>query len=399
MKKVLIVNYYFKFGGISSSLSNMLEKLSEESQYSVDLLLLNDEVDPKYQIPDNIKLLKVNFITRIFFKSFKENYTDGLLYEKLISGLLFFLCKIFGFQRITEFVIDLEKKHGDYDIVISFSNDIYRKNSSFFERSYSGGCNYFAEKKVNAKYKIAWIHNDPEKLGFNYDICFSSYKNFDKIVNVSTACKKKFDAIIPEFQEKSIVIGNSMDIKGIREKALENNPYCESTFNIITVARIDNQQKRIDKILFIAEKLRKENLNFIWTIVGDGPDLEKLQNLRDDMNLEANVQFVGKKNNPYPYMKNANCLVVTSDYEAQGMVITEAILNRTPVISTNFDASFEFIDDGINGFIVDKEVNSIFLKIEQLIKEPYILENMKKNMKENIKDDNFEKIKVMLEGY
>ena len=49
--------------------------------------------------------------------------------------------------------------------------------------------------------------------------------------------------------------------------------------NLLTVARMDNQQKRIDRIIDCCRRFKQEKIQDIhWTVVGDGPDYEYLKN-------------------------------------------------------------------------------------------------------------------------
>ncbi|MFW7402916.1 glycosyltransferase [Vagococcus fluvialis] len=399
MKKVLIVNYYFKFGGISSSLNNLLDSFSKEEGYSIDLFLLNSEIDSKYRLPKNVNIIQANYLSKIFFKSFKETIQFGTIIDKLVAIILLIFSKIFGFKFMMKIIIKLEKKLKGYDIAISFSNDIYKSNVSFFERNFSGGCNYFVEKNVSSRKKVAWVHNDPYRLNLNHYRCQKTYKNFDTIVNVSYACKSKFDKIIPEFKDKSIVIGNLINTQKLVDLSNQFEPsFDNNIFNMVTVARIDNQQKRIDKIIEISKQLKSEKKKFSWTIIGGGPDLEKLKQEVIDMELTKNIFFLGKMNNPYPYMKFADLTVLTSDYEAQGMVISESLTIGTPVLSTDFEAAYEFINPGVNGYIEKKEIDYLCEKILELIDNPDIIKELKKNTSEIIRSNNYELFLNMVRG-
>ena len=62
------------------------------------------------------------------------------------------------------------------------------------------------------------------------------------------------------------------------------------------------------------------------------------------------VEFLGYKENPFPYMKNADYLVQLSDDESWCNSITEAKSVGTPIIVTNFESAKEqVIDDYIKG--------------------------------------------------
>ncbi|MBP0556258.1 glycosyltransferase, partial [Mycobacterium tuberculosis] len=54
-----------------------------------------------------------------------------------------------------------------------------------------------------------------------------------------------------------------------------------------------------------------------------------------DLEISDKVVFTGFKSNPYPYIKHAKCLVLSSRFEGFGRVIAEALAVDTPVISTD----------------------------------------------------------------
>ena len=82
---------------------------------------------------------------------------------------------------------------------------------------------------------------------------------------------------------------------------------------------------------------------------------------------QPNVELVGHKSNPFPYIKNADYLVLMSDRETSGLVITEAKIIGTPCIVSNFEAAREQITDGKNGFIIDKDNVPSNVTVEELI--------------------------------
>lgn len=353
-----------KIGGIATSLNNWSEYFKIKN-IKVDYVIFRKEYDLKFQNffetnqvihpKGTNKLSKVNFNNRI----------KNIIYKILtLIGIINFL------------KVRLTKKHklpNSYDIAISFSNDVPKFKNVLMS-------NDFVMNSINAKYKVAWIHNDIDKLGFTRSYALERYKNFDAIVNVSEACKQQFDKLVPEFIHKSFVVRNAINTEKLNElanSATEIN-FNQDIFNFVTVARIYNEQKRIDRILDIVDNLKKDNLSFHWYIIGDGSDLKNLTQLCKERKLEDKISFLGFKSNPYPYMKKASYVVLTSDYEAQGMVISEALSLGTPVISTNFDAAKEFIIDHQNGYLVKNNAQSFSELLNQLITK-----KIKLNIQEN----------------
>ncbi|RLZ10551.1 glycosyltransferase [Faecalibacter macacae] len=374
--KIIIVNPHMKIGGIATSLNNWSEYFKIKN-IKVDYVIFRKEYDLKFQNffetnqvihpKGTNKLSKVNFNNRI----------KNIIYKILtLIGIINFL------------KVRLTKKHklpNSYDIAISFSNDVPKFKNVLMS-------NDFVMNSINAKYKVAWIHNDIDKLGFTRSYALERYKNFDAIVNVSEACKQQFDKLVPEFIHKSFVVRNAINTEKLNELANSATQinFNQDIFNFVTVARIYNEQKRIDRILDIVDNLKKDNLSFHWYIIGDGPDLKNLTQLCKERKLEDKISFLGFKSNPYPYMKKASYVVLTSDYEAQGMVISEALSLGTPVISTNFDAAKEFIIDHQNGYLVKNNAQSFSELLNQLITKKITL-NIQEN-KVYDSDGDFERL-------
>ena len=375
--KIIIVNPHMKIGGIATSLNNWSEYFKIKN-IKVDYVIFRKEYDLKFQnFFETNNIIYPKGINKYSFDNLINNRINYIFYKILtLIGIINFL-KV----RLTKSY----KIKENYDIAISFSNDVPKFKNVLMS-------NDFVMNSINAKYKVAWIHNDIDKLGFTRSYALERYKNFDAIVNVSEACKQQFDTLVPKFIHKSFVVRNAINTEKLNElanSATEIN-FNQDIFNFVTVARIYNEQKRVDRILDIVDNLKKDNLSFHWYIIGDGPDLKNLIQLCKERKLEEKISFLGFKANPYPYMKKASYVVLTSDYEAQGMVISEALSLGTPVISTNFDAAKEFIIDYQNGYLVKNNTQSFSELLNQLITKKITL-NIQEN-KVYVSDGDFERL-------
>lgn len=376
--KILIVNSHLETGGIRQSLLNLLENI-KELNLDIDLQLLkyDESIIRKYEQLNKVNVCKPIRLLNSYLTPFSKQKN---ILNKIIKVIFWSLSKFIGNKKTIDLIMNLVRKKGEYDVAISFSNDIWASHVNGF----CGGCNDYVIRKINANTKIAWIHNEPEKLGLTYEICKNTYKYFDYIVNVSFACKKKFDEIIPEYQYKSKVIYNMLDFERIRELSSKENPYKEQKIHIVTVARLDNQQKRIDRIIKCCEKLKLEGIiNFKWHIVGDGPDGEWLKLLSKEKKTEDIITFEGKKDNPYTYMKYADVFVQTSDYEAYSMVLLESLAVERPIICTRYDSVAETVIDGKNGILIDKDEEKLFNIIKIIIQNPHLIKTMENYIKLN----------------
>lgn len=374
MKVLFVVNVLKGIGGIESSLLNLLDNL-DPTKYEIDLCIMGNYISDTTKIPKNVKIKRGNKIIEYCCTEYKDiaNRASGI--EKVVISITKVIKRLIGYRPILLFLLNFMKNKEKYDIAISYSNDIYKD-------VYSGGCDDYIIRCVNANKKIAWIHNDARQHGLSYEICKKKYDRFDKIVNVSNCCKDIFDNIIPEYKFKSKVVTNMINLNNIEIKKSKESPYDDCKFNIITVARMDNQQKRIDRIIDTCVILKQLKIRDIrWTVIGDGPDLESLIKKAANLDVLDILKFEGRKSNPIPYIQHADLFVQTSDYEAYSMVLIEALSVETPCLCTNYESSKDIIIDGYNGIIVEKYPSRIADKILYLIENRDVLKRVKENCK------------------
>ena len=360
MKKIIFVLSVTQIGGVTSSLINLLKEINNPdlSIYVVSLDNIQNEEIKKIatylQAPKNIQYL---------MSSFKDTMKMVDFFDKLKVITVKVLSKVFGFKRVLYHFCKKSKIKIDFDYAISYSNDIFLNNR------FSGGANAFVLYSLSSKQKIGWIHNDPQKYGFNTKNSYETYSKFDKIVNVSFACKKVFDTLFPDFCNKSYVVWNMIDYDKLSTFKKTYQTKDNKCFTILTVARIDNQQKRIDRAIDAAKLLKKDNVFFKWLFVGDGSDMASMRDYAKKQDVDDCVEFLGSKQNPFPYITESDLFVLTSDYESFGIVLLEAMYLGCPVISTDFAAANEVIKSDEMGIIAHMSAESIYEAIKTMLDE------------------------------
>jgi glycosyltransferase involved in cell wall biosynthesis len=70
-------------------------------------------------------------------------------------------------------------------------------------------------------------------------------------------------------------------------------------------------------------------------IIGDGPQRKDLETLANQLDIASHVQMPGFMPNPYPYLKRAAMLVLSSRWEGMPSVILEALALGVPIVSTD----------------------------------------------------------------
>jgi glycosyltransferase involved in cell wall biosynthesis len=109
---------------------------------------------------------------------------------------------------------------------------------------------------------------------------------------------------------------------------------------IIHVGTFTIRAKRQD-LLIKAFALSKLKCKLV--LLGTGRDEKEIRALINEYSLNDKVVIAGFHANPYPWIKNARLLVVTSRYEGFGNVLIEAMSLGTSVISTNCGGPSEIL--------------------------------------------------------
>ena len=166
------------------------------------------------------------------------------------------------------------------------------------------------------------------------------------------------------------VLFNPVDIDSIDKNATLPSPFKDNTFNYVFVGRIE-KVKGIDVLMESFSDIIKEQPNAFMYIIGkidyESDYYQYLKKLSKILNIESNIIWVGFTDNPYQYIKNANCLVLPSRREGLPNVVLEAMYLRTPVVVTRSVPVVKKIVAPERGIVVDvdnrKQLTDAMLKI------------------------------------
>jgi len=303
-------------------------------------------------------------------------------------------------------IIDLKKKHrSDFFKLIIKLGLLLRKEKpykviSFIE--YSNVITLIAKIVFHIKCEV--IINE-ESLPQHYlkitrfkyikkFLMFFLYRKADKIICGTEHLR---DYICRNFRinkDRVIRIYNPINIERIHKLSKEkvNHPFLEKRKQgyklIIAVGRL-SKIKRYDVLLEAYAKIKKK-IKALLVILGEGDLLPQLIEMKNILQLGANVDFVGYVSNPYAWISKSDLLLMTSQWEGFGNVIVEAMACETPVISSKCPfGPIEIISDGINGLLApigDAEETSR-LAIT-LLKNNYLREKLRAEGKNRAEDFN-----------
>jgi glycosyltransferase involved in cell wall biosynthesis len=145
------------------------------------------------------------------------------------------------------------------------------------------------------------------------------------------------------------VIGNPVDVRQI-PTSIERPPIRGRRMNLVAVGNF-SPQKRFH--LLIPILLAAEGLDYHLTLVGDGPERADVERGIRSAGLGAKVTFAGRRPSSYPYLMQADALLVTSRFEGCPNVVLEAGACGVPTIAFAVPGvDRELIDDGVTGALV-----------------------------------------------
>lgn len=161
---------------------------------------------------------------------------------------------------------------------------------------------------------------------------------------------------------------NDNKIKKMAEEPIELKKD-EEKFTFINVGRHDEKQKKLTRIIEAAKQLKQENKAFKILLIGDGQDSKMYQEFVKKEKLEDTILFLGKKQNPYPYFKIADCVILSSDYEGYPVVFLESFVLDKPIITTDIAGS-QTVEQGY-GLVAQKNKEDIYQKMKQIIENGF----------------------------
>lgn len=305
-KKILFGITSLTLGGAERVLVDIANQLCEEYEITIFTIYAKGELEKQLSSKVTLKSL------------YSVSFSELSNFQKRVSVPL----KVLLFQnRIYQ-----KKIKDNYDVEIAFLEGPITR--------------IFSTKNEKTK-KIVWVHNDISavfgkgiKAKLKRAIDKKIYEKYQTIIFVSKDNLEKFEEIYPLKNEKEVIY-NYINSETIIQKANDKMDivFDKEKCNIVTVARLVNQ-KAIDRLINIHSKLIQEGIKHTIYVIGDGPEKSKLQEMIKEKAVEDSFILLGKKENPYPYIKEADCFVLLSYYEGYPMVLLEAqILGKYIVIT------------------------------------------------------------------
>lgn len=293
--KLIIFHPYSSLGGADKSLARLINGLSLK-KYDIYFLSLNNVYITRF-LKRKIKIIKIKKTKTIFSILFIRKF----LKKFNVNDKIIFLSNQ-NFANIISFFILLKFKSIKNIIVERNHIDEFRYNKNIFQ---------FFKKQI-IKYLM--------KITYKYaDLVIGNAKELSE--DLTKLINKKVKTIYNPAFDKSIFKLSKSKIKFQKKKDKKI---------ILNVGRLELQK---DQMTLLKSIKNIDNVELI--IIGYGSQEKKLKDFIEKNTLENKVHILKNISNPYPFFKIADLFILSSVYEGFPNVLTEAIMLKVPIISSN----------------------------------------------------------------
>ena len=295
-KNVLMVIDSLRVGG-AERITLTLAELFVKRGISVDIIGIYDYIE--YAIPAGVTIHTIGFRKRLF---------QNMLYRRALK------------KKIKSLEQDQEKP---FDLIL-----VHLLKSARLIQGLKHENLYYVLHSTMSQESLAGLEGEKKKRKLKR----LSKKFEDKnIIAVSKGVLKDYRDIIKIKYKTLQVIYNPIDVEKIRYQSKETNKYLSEKPYIVHLGRLV-PVKRHDRLL---EAFKQSRIDAKLILIGEGDYRRTIEEKVADLELQERVVFTGMLTNPYPIIKDARLLVLSSDYEGLTTVILEALALDVPVVSTD----------------------------------------------------------------
>ena len=349
--RIIILMHYMELGGAEMALLGLLGAL-DPGRVDVDLFIYSHQGPLMDYIPGHVNLLPEKGPYSVIERPMGEALRRGHL--GVVSGRLLAKWRYRNFRKkhpadgddgaIMQYVgncvtpvLPKINPEVEYDLCISFLTP-----------------HNIGRDKVRAKKRLAWIHTDYSTVSINPDLELPVWNSYDYIASISPEVTRSFLTVFPSLAAKIVDIENMLSSAFVLGRAEEKDVSSELTgdINLLSIGRYCNA-KNYDNVPDIAKRMIGHGLvNFKWYIIGFGGSEALIKSKIKEAGMEEHVILLGKKDNPYPYIKACDIYVQPSRYEGKSVTVREAQILGKPVAVTAYPTAPSQINDGVDGVIV-----------------------------------------------
>ena len=227
------------------------------------------------------------------------------------------------------------------------------------------------------------IYPTPSRLAAEKKLLSIACNDAEMVTFPSEGCCRDLKENFAVSRARIMALDNPVDCSIIRRlsfkkmKAVEEWRSKHDIFRMVHVGRLDSQ-KNHDLLLSVCSELKKREREFSLIIVGEGNYRQNIENRIRILGLESQVTLVGEQTNPFPWVKAADVLLLTSLFESFSLVLVESMACGTPVISVDCPTGpAEVLGEGEFGILTPLDDSSAFVDaVERLMDNPLLAREM-----------------------
>lgn len=346
--------------GITSSIMSLMNLIGRDKEN----ISFSFRQKTLQHAPNRIKKLPENSDVFPIFSSFVYSFSE------LIAAILFYKLNI-NTKWVKKHIDRLYKR----EVIRLFGNVKFDKVIHFtgYEKNVTG-----LLERMNAKRAI-FVHNDmiaemKTRKNQHYKTLKEAYNEYDRVVAVSEDIIEPIKKISGR-DDNIVVVNNAHDYKTIIEKSKREVEFNDNTVSnvsekilkklldsdmtkFINIARF-SPEKGQKRLIDAFEKFYKKDNNSLLIIIGGhGILFEELCEYVKHLDCRYNVIFIKSIDNPFPILKKCDLFILSSFYEALGLVLLEADTCKVPCISTNVRGPRVFMEK-YGGTLVDNSEEGI----------------------------------------
>ena len=403
-------------GGAETSLIGLLQALDPQ-KVDVDLFVYSHEGEMMKLIPNYVNLLPENSMWSMIEKPLKEVLKKGCW--------KMFVARMRAKYRMNQYVKQYHPKDGS--AIIGFVGDEVSKILPHLHHlgTYDLAISFlrfheFVLEHVIAKRKVCWIHTDYSQIDVCTELELPVWSAYDNVISISEDVTKTFLQVFPSLMDKIVEIENILSPEFVRGRSNEavcfddfeeassqdnelsrdqvvktpcsqggkilNNQALESpdgslstsrrldllttsnSIKLLTIGRF-SEAKKLEEIPAICRGIVEAGVNVQWYIIGYGGSDDYIRKEIEAEGMQDRVFLLGKKENPYPYIKACDWYVQPSRYEGKSVVVREAQMLCKPVIVTNYPTAPSQIQHGVDGVIVPMDIPGCVAQMVKTLKD------------------------------
>ena len=373
---ILIFSQAMELGGVERSLLGLLDSIDYD-RYDADLFLMRHSGELMTQLNPKVNLLpemSQYASLAVPMTSLLKKGQIGVLCGRLKGKLA---ARRFDKQHPGEkpSIAALTYSH-KYTLktMPQITNKTYDLAISFLTP------HYYVRERAKARKYAAWIHTDYTALSFDRRAELEMWSGYDTICGVSEQVSRGFQTSFPELAGKVRTIENILSKGLIDAQARETQTEMKSdgAVSLLSVGRFCDA-KNFDNVPDICRRLVGDGLDVKWYLIGYGGDEPLIRQKIAEAGMQDRVIILGKKDNPYPYMRDCDLYVQPSRYEGKAVTVREAQLLGRPVVITDYATSASQLEDGVDGVIVPMDNAGCAAGIAALLRNPARMRQLSEN--------------------